>query len=349
MSPHDHSTPQTNVFDTRKLRPTQALIIMLLIVVTLPAALGRSHTPEPFDQAAVDRFDAADAEIVFLGNSLLQTRIDPEYLGELTEKSIVSMATDGTAPGIWYLQFANIVAAADDPPDHVFVFFHDDLITRPIYFTGAEDQHLFESLTHPNSTSSSSLPELRESLGDRIKDAFVSVYPLSKSRSRQEHNGISSIGAGIAGLSDDELSESAENFFAFAYKRDQAADIQQPKFHGTFDSMIDGSFLPLLIEQSLAIESDLTIIRVAARPRDDGTPNEPITLEKYSNDLADYLAKRNVRYVDMTTHVEEAGLDGAMYYDGYHLKFRFREHYTEFFAEWLLANDDSQNSPGTAQ
>lgn len=331
-----------------KLRPKLVLIVVLLIVIALPMALGRSHSPEPFDQAVADQFDEANYDLVFLGNSLLDTRIDPLYLGELTDKSAVSLAIDGTAPGIWYLQLANVIGAVDDPPGQIFVFFHDDLITRPIYFTGTEDQRLIESLSHLDSTSNYALPDPPESLGDRIKNAFVTIYPLAKSGSQREHNKIASIGAGIAGLNEDELSKNSDSFFSFARKRDQAAVIQQPKFHGTFDSMINNSFLPLLIEQAKASEIDLIIVRVAARPRDDGSPNEPATLENYSNDLAEYLAARNVRYVDMTTHLEEAGLDGAMYYDGYHLKHRFREYYTEFFAEWLLANDLAAITTGSA-
>ena len=35
----------------------------------------------------------------------------------------------------------------------------------------------------------------------------------------------------------------------------------------------------------------------------------------------------------MTGH---PGIDAGMYYDGYHLQFRFRSHYTEIFGEWLL-------------
>ena len=341
-SPESKSPMATTSANRR--RPLLLLAILLLVVVVAPALVRPSHIPEPFDNGVIDQFESAAPELVFLGNSLLDNRIDPAVLTELTGKSTVSLAIEGTAPGIWYLQLTNIVAAAQNSPATVFIFFHDDLITRPISFTGVEDRSLVESLTHSNKSDYGTIQQKPQSIGDTIRSAFLTIYPIADSARNRSTSPVSSIGAQIAGLSDAELTSSAQQLFSFAGKRVQTAVIQQPKFHGTFASRIDGSYLPSMIQQTNALNIELVIVRVAARPNIDGSPNEPQTLAKYTADLGNYLKENTVRYIDMTGHIEDGAIDAAMYYDGYHLKNRFRNHYTEFFAEWLLADADTNDA-----
>ncbi len=327
--------------NTSRRRSLLLLAAMLLVVVLAPALIRLPQIPEPFDQSAIDQFKSTEPELVFLGNSLLDNRIVPELFTELTGKPTVSLAIDGTAPGIWYLQLTNILAAARIPPETVFVFFHDDLITRPISFTGVKDQSLVESLTHTYKSGYGIVQQKSESIGERIRSAFLTLYPIADSTRRRSSSPVSSLGAQIAGIANDDIASSTENLFSFVNKREQAEIIQQPKFHGTFDSRIDNSFLPSMIQLANTLNIDLVIVRVAARPNTNGTPNEPKVLAEYTSDLANYLDAKNVRYVDMTGHIKEGAIDAAMYYDGYHLKYRFRNSYTEFFAEWLLANTNT--------
>ncbi|MDA1280246.1 MAG: hypothetical protein O3B95_09465, partial [Chloroflexi bacterium] len=274
--------------------------------------------------------------IVFLGNSLLDTRIDPDYLAELVGKQVTSIATDGSGPGIWFLQLSNVIGAGQHRPDTVFVFFHDDLITRPISFTGPADRALIERLSRPTSNGTVAQSTYDRILGantlkDRFKTVFASIYPAVDSDSSGQRL-IASASAFITGSNRNRVSKTSEQVFSFANKRDQAAVIQQPKFHGAFESVVDGSFLPSLISGANELGLKLVLVRVSARPRDDGTPNEPESLAEYSKQLASYSEGENVRFIDMTGH---PGIDAAMYYDGYHLKHRFRSYYTEIFAEWL--------------
>ena len=67
-------------------------------------------------------------------------------------------------------------------------------------------------------------------------------------------------------------------------------------------------------------------------------------MARYSSDLSIYLAANDVRYIDMIGHVESGDIDAAMYYDGYHLKNRLRQTYTEFFAEWMLASNEGKGT-----
>ena len=315
-------------------RAVLLLLAMLAVVLIVPVLPGRARTIEPFDQSVVDRLESTAPEIVFLGNSLLETRIDPGYLAELADLRTVSLAIDGTGPGIWYLQLKNVIGAIANRPETVVIFFHDDLITRPISFTGPRDRGLAERLSQDFEGDYESVATRDESAGDRIRRVLATIYPLADSSS-SDRNSISSAGAFMAGMSRDEASAEADRVFEFANKREQDQDIQQPKFHGAFGSTVENSFLPLLVEQAGDLSIQLIIVRVSAKPRDDGTPNEPDALAEYTSDLSHYLAANGVRYIDMTGN---PGIDAGMYYDGYHLIYRYRSYYTEIFSEWLLSN-----------
>jgi hypothetical protein len=343
--PERNKTTESQTPSTTR-RSALLLVTMLLVVVLLPMAFRDQHIPIQFDQSAVDSFEATEANIVFLGNSLLDTRIDPDYLAELIDSNVTSLAIDGTAPGIWYLQLANVVAEATNPPERIYVFFHDDLLTRHIYFTGPKDRQLQESLNHSNVSGYGILPARSESAIDKINNVLDKLYPIANNSPTSRDNPLSSIGLNIVGMDENRSSEASDDIFGFANKRDLAPTIQQPKYHGSFDSMIGESFLPFLYEHAAAIGSEIVFVRVAARPNDDGSPNEPDSLANYSADLREFLESRNIRYIDMTDHVVDGAIDAGMYYDGYHLKHRFRDHYTEFFAEWMLAEIDSDSRSG---
>ncbi|MCZ6538736.1 MAG: hypothetical protein O6922_02770 [Chloroflexi bacterium] len=315
-------------------RAVLLLVAMLVVVLVVPALPGRARTLEPFDQSLVERLGSDAPEIVFLGNSLLETRIDADYLAELADLRAVSLAIDGTGPGIWYLQLKNVIGASANRPEEVVIFFHDDLITRPISFTGPGDRGLAERLSQESERDYESVVIGAESAGDRIRRVFAAIYPLADSSS-SDRNSVSSAGAFVAGMNRDEASAEADRVFEFASKREQEQDIQQPRFHGTFESRVEASFLPLLVEQAGDLSIELVLVRVSAKPEDDGSPNEPDSLAEYTSDLSTYLTANGVRYIDMTGN---PGIDAGMYYDGYHLIFRYRSYYTEIFSEWLLSD-----------
>lgn len=309
------------------------LITMLAIAILSPGLFRYQQVPTTFDQSRVDQLEAASPAAVFLGNSILDTRIDPQHLTELTGFRATALAVDGSAPGIWFLQMKNVIGASTNRPDTVFIFFHDDLISRPISFTGPADEKLVEQLSHKNEDSYLEVINAGRSFRDNIGQVLSNLYPLIKS-STTARESVSSIGAYIGGLTKDDAVNESERVFAFANKRDQNPAIQQPKFHGSFESAINHSFLPLLIAEAEEHSLNLIVVRVSARPRNDGTPNEPDELALYSANLSNYLESNGVRFVDMTGHT---GIDAGMYYDGYHIKHRFRTYYTEMFSEWLLS------------
>ena len=324
--------------ETERVTPRSVMLLaaMLIVVLVIPALLGRSSTSEEFDRSPIDELNIANPELIFLGNSLLDSRVDPEYISQITGHKTISLAIDGTGPGVWYLQLRNIVGAMTNKPDTVFIFFHDDLITRPISFTGSKDPGLIERLTNPATPLERSVRTTDQNFAKWFTEKLAVIYPVSGYAFRQ--NFINFTGARVVGMDPGEIQLEIDQLSALANKRDQATIIQQPKFHGAFESKLGNSYLPALIQTAINIDVDLVLIRTAARPNHDGSPNEPDDLAKYSSELGYYLKGQDIKYMDLTGNL---GIDAAMYYDGYHLKHRFRSYYTELFAEWLLANGDT--------
>ena len=67
-----------------RVTPRSVVLVaaMIIVVLVIPALLGRSSTVKEFDRSPIDDLNIANPEIIFLGNSLLYSRIDPEYISE---------------------------------------------------------------------------------------------------------------------------------------------------------------------------------------------------------------------------------------------------------------------------
>ena len=65
--------------ETERITPRSVVLLaaMIIVVLVIPALLGRSSTSEEFDRSPIDALNIANPEIIFLGNSLLYSRIDP--------------------------------------------------------------------------------------------------------------------------------------------------------------------------------------------------------------------------------------------------------------------------------
>tara|TARA_Y100000588_G_scaffold203297_1_gene217113 strand:- start:277 stop:621 length:345 start_codon:yes stop_codon:yes gene_type:complete len=67
---------------TESVTPRSVVLLaaMIIVVLVIPALLARSSTSTEFDRSQIDELNTANPEIIFLGNSLLDSRIDPEYI-----------------------------------------------------------------------------------------------------------------------------------------------------------------------------------------------------------------------------------------------------------------------------
>ncbi len=308
------------------------LVLTCILVFGLPALLLRGEDKAPF---AVDQLQAlADAkpEYIFLGNSMLETRIDPEHLSEaLGGAAVRSLAVPGSQSAIWYLQLKNLIAASGAQPEAVFIFFRNDLITRPLARIGGQNLELTESLSLEDEPLFDRVIAQSRDVEQRLESALADVYPVQL-RQEEAVDLISRAGAVPLGPDRSELLVRTDDLFTFANFRDAAQEVDEPTASRTVAESIGDSFVPAMLDVAEQHGLKLVFVRVQTEPKEGGEARQSDALARYSDDLAAYLAERGVAYHDFTG---DPDVDPALYYDGYHLYERYIPIWTDLFIERL--------------
>jgi hypothetical protein len=309
------------------------LVIFLLVAFGVPTLLRCGTHPE-YDPTAIDAINRDAPEFVFLGNSLLETRIDPEYLSTLLAgRKAVSLAVPSTESAAWYLQLKNVVAASDAPVRTVFIFFHKDMITRPLEGLDGRNRDVIAGLLSADDADYSRVIEQNRSVHDWMLAALAGAYPL------QNLNGaaldrMSELAAFALPSSREQLSNLAEDTFAAHNQREPGIELRPAEPVRPLDSSISSSFLPLMLDIARERGIKLVFVRVQERPNVDGSVRETLAMREYSRELADYLDAAGAGYVDFTGN---ASLDRAMYYDSFHIRQRYLTDYTDLFYREMSA------------
>ncbi len=304
------------------------LAAFLLIVFATPALLLRFWQDTEFDQASLDDLNARQPEIVFIGNSMLETRIDPDHLSELLDGTeVVSLAEPGSQSAVWYLQLKNLVAATDSPPDTVFVFFRNDLITQPLAPLDERNRELIASLRSSDDGEFEEVLEARRSLHQQAIHSLERVYPVQRQKD-EALDAVSELSAAFLPSNRDELSSLADDQFAFHNQRGADEDPPPPDPERPFADSVEPSFLPLMLQIAAENSINLVFVRVQARPNLDGSVRETESMRRYSDHLASYLAERDLDYFDFTGN---SAVDRALYYDSFHIRQLYLLDYTEIF------------------
>jgi hypothetical protein len=121
------------------------LAFLLLVALGLPALVLRSRGLErwlhvkdlpqkrvmpasPGIQSAEDgqrRLRETQPEWVLIGNSMLNSRIEPKFFGNLTQQRFYKLSISGTKSPMWYLMFKRMVVASGVKPKCVTLFFKE--------------------------------------------------------------------------------------------------------------------------------------------------------------------------------------------------------------------------------
>lgn len=304
------------------------LLLFLAIVFVAPAAFLRFNSGGEFDQAPLDRLNSLQPEFVFIGNSMLETRIDPVYLTHLLDGRVaISLAVLGSQSAIWYLQLKNLVAASDVPPRTVFVFFREDLITRPLEALDGRNHDVIESLLQNGDEEFGDVIGASRSAHQSVVAALQDIYPV-QFHGPAALNGLSEAAAAPFPSSRQELSARADDAFAFHNLRERSGQKPPTEAATSFTDAVSSSFLPPMLEIASGHAIEIVFVRLQARPNDDGSQRQSESMSRYSADLASYLQARGVGYVDFTGN---PAVNPALYYDSFHIRERYLQDYTELF------------------
>ena len=328
-------------------RPWWPLVLLALSLAAAPPLLefsqtaGQAPAPPAFVDTPIQHINNLRPKYYFLGNSMLNSRIDASHFRRVAETRAISQPKNGVMSAAWYLQIKNHLAVASHRVDRVFIFFRDTNLTEPRRRTEGRYAKILESLRRVHE------PEL---------DAVVSGSPVHR---------VPYLGRALHILDD-----SAERFYGMpaAVRRWKDApvlfalnlaaggepaearrlrNLQNDVFSarrarsvadagrkgGTlahaydFDVALKRSLLPAMLRIGREAELKLCFVRVKTRRAAAGGPEDP-RLARYIDRLRSYLESRDNCLIDMN---REPAVKYAWYAHGDHIARQHRRAYTEVF------------------
>jgi hypothetical protein len=283
--------------------------------------LSRQH--RAFNPQPIANLSYGKPAWVFIGDSMLGTRIDPLYLGEIssTHNEIVAFLFHAaTGPAWWYLAFKNHLVASGVKPRAVFVFFRDTNLTDTLFRLESLYGNALDEVAHRQEPELDALVAARRrGIWSRVHTAAVRAYETDVATGWME--------PGIrrwfvnwrfpdpsARRRFDQLL--GERFDLATLRRDVAADLSGANESADFARDLPTSVLPAMT--ALAREHGITLcfVRVQRRPTGAVPPEQSPNLRRYVSDLRTWLEANGALFHDDWGDPE---LPESIYADGDHV------------------------------
>ncbi len=292
--------------------------------------IRRDH--EPFNATVIDRLRYGRPEWVFIGDSMLGTRIDPIQLGEMSgrgNRNVAFLFHAATGPSWWYLAFKNQLVVSGVKPRCVFFFFRDTNLTDTMWRLPGHYGRILDTVATEYE------PELDRVVAERTRGVWARAY---NALNRAYEIDVATMWMEplvrhwfVRWRYPDAESRlafeaSAEKAFALEFLRaDVGSDLGVAR-DPNFARDLPTSVLPLIIDLAQREDLHLCFVRVQRRPENGQPPQQPPALRRYVAELAAYVRSRGAAFRDDTADPEMT-LD--LYADGDHVSDRRR--YTEIF------------------
>jgi hypothetical protein len=302
-------------------------------------ALESARQREPFQEHPLTALQRLQPGHVFIGDSMLGTRIDAATFAALTGGHVSLLLRAGTGSAYWYLAFKNYLVASGVRPTVVFFFFRDTNLTEPLFrLTGP----FRWSLDH---VAGMQEPELNEVIASRAQGpwfrmhrAVTATYDVERANAAMER---ALYDWPVRLWTDDEPARRAwldgMNYETMGLDRLRlmtAADVEAAAdAEADFAANMPRSVLPLVIDLARAHDIRVAFVRVQRRPVNNRPPVQSARLQRYVEDLRAYVESHGMLFHDDTGDPQQTL---AMYEDGDHVARHHRERYTRIF--WVHMN-----------
>lgn len=326
------ATVATFLISPLSLRAVNRLVLEDIPTPGYLPSLGLRRSHQPFDGQAVDRLRYGRPEWVFIGDSMLGTRIDPTYLGEISSTGNLNVAflyRAATGPGWWYLAFKNQLVASGVKPRCVFFFFRDTNLTDTTWRLGGLYGRDLDWVAGPSE------PELDRLVAARTTGVWSKIYRAA--------NDVYEVDLATMWmeplvrrwfvrwkLPDEEsrvaFEAATERTFGLEFLRSDVGSDLGVAENVDFDRDVSTSVVPLILDLARQEQLQVCFVRVQRRPTNGRPPEQPPALRRYIAALAAYVQSRGAMFHD-DTNDPEMTLD--LYSDGDHVGDRRR--YTEIF------------------
>lgn len=299
------------------------------------AARGGKERAE-YSPALLDIINQHHPDDIFIGDSMVGSRIAPDVWKEATGRTADLVWEPGATSARWYLYLKNYVLPAATPPKQIFIFFRDRFWSLPELNVEGNAWVAIERAMPDDD------PVIRRILGgprmgtvNPVVHTLDAIYPIqyrreavakaftdvtlgwAASRSRVKRN------AARTALNDEFSFENMRPGLRMESALD-ALDLPVP-----FDPSPDKSFLPAVVDLIEKHHAPVTLVRVERRPRTDGTRTDNENLRAYLRELSAYLEKHRVPLIDLSGDSE---VTVEKYGEGDHIAKDWRPWWTKRFA-----------------
>ena len=297
-------------------------------------ALEASRERIPFRPGPIQDLQRLKPSYVFIGDSMLGTRIDPGYLAGLVGQDVALLARAGTGPAYWYLSFKNYLIASGQRPKVTFFFFRDLNMTDPLFrLTGPFRWSLDEVAAEEEPALNDVIAARMRGPWFRIHNVVNESYNVDRANAWMERqlydwptrlwtadeksrrSWLDGLNFGIMGL--DRLRPMA------------AADLQAAEdAEADFARNMPSSVLPLIIDLARQHGLKVCFVRVQRRPVGNQPPPQSPRMQQYVRQFRAYVEGQGMYFHDDTGDRSQTL---AMYEDGDHIARAHRQRYTRQF------------------
>ncbi|MBF0381664.1 MAG: DUF1574 family protein [Magnetococcales bacterium] len=340
------------------------LIIILLIFVTPMLIVGDKSTRFGFDPQHRQNLAKLKPDYVFIGSSMLLSRIDIDHFNSVMDGQTGYMLSDvGALSSLWFLWFKNYLIASGVKPKTVFIFFRHTAMTNPS--DNSSSVFIMEKI---QKSSLDSEPVFDQVMGyhkdffDHLEEWLLKLYPIQEYWRKGVDWVIDSASflvsmPGYASyklqalmhpeqitstkrrkiMADREALKSriAWEVFGFTNQRDQKGRISKSftlDNQLNFKQRLKISFLPHIVRLAKEAGLKLVFVRIKSRPNRNNLIQENGPLDSYIADLSEYSKLNGIPFHDFSN---DPKIIFSMYNDGAHIAPKHMKFWTENFVARL--------------
>ncbi|MEZ0258539.1 MAG: hypothetical protein ACAI37_24885 [Chthoniobacter sp.] len=313
---------------------------MVVVVLGLPTLFAFGPTPKaPFDDEPVRTLSREHPQIVLIGDSMLESRIDPQILTRLSGQRCSVVSRGGSSSATWYLMMKNLVIVQKHLPQTVIIPYRNRQLTLPAHRTAGsyrkalepfmrEAEPLLEKLIAPvGKETPKTMAGLVQTIYpmDRRRDMAretMQAWALDLIASSREYQGIRSAAKRLFRTQNLRLGSTVDETGEGMLSSLDADD-------HIFADHVERSFLPHMVAMAREAGIEIIFYKIKRRPRPDGTQGEESpTMGEYDRALRAYLEQAGVRLYD-ESHQDDVVLD--FYGSGDHVAEAMVPRYSELF------------------
>jgi len=296
------------------------LAITIYIITLLPTFLLLSkYDPSfkektPFDTQLKFEIENKQPKYVFIGNSMLGSRIDELLIEDLTESKVFIFSNNGSASSQWYLFFKNFVLDLDSKPK-VFFFFREILFTEPNFRTDKEYEDVIESLMTENEPR---YMDILKNSERTITEDVLGVFNKDSYKKAIDETLQTGVLHAIQLPQKKAFIEDTNYYFNLDnFRLTEIQDIQtQSDSRYLFNETVENSFLSEVVSLSKESQIEVVFIRVKRRPSEDGLINLSNQVISYNQAMDEYLVSHGITIYDFTY---DKKISSDWYLDGDHI------------------------------